>query len=46
MNPKTINEVAWIGHDYVKGKIRGVILTFHHVSPDPVPAFAPARAAE
>ena len=29
MDPKRIQEVAWIGQDYVKGKIRGVILTFH-----------------
>jgi len=29
MNPKLINEVAWVGADYVRGKIKGVILTFH-----------------
>ena len=29
MDPKYIQDVAWIGQDYVKGKIRGVILTFH-----------------
>lgn len=29
MNLKSLHEVAWIGSDHVRGKIRGVILTFH-----------------
>ena len=29
MHPNVIKEVAWVGTDYVVGKITGVILTFH-----------------
>lgn len=29
MQPNVIKEVAWVGADYVQGKIKGVILTFH-----------------
>jgi dipeptidyl aminopeptidase/acylaminoacyl peptidase len=29
MDKKWINEVAWIGEQYVKGPIRGVVLSFH-----------------
>ena len=29
MKSNCINEVAWIGQDYVQGKIRGVVLVFH-----------------
>ena len=29
MNPKIIEEVAWVGKEYVKGKIKGVVLSFH-----------------
>ena len=29
MNAKGINEVAWVGNEYVRGKIKGVILSFH-----------------
>ncbi len=29
MNPRVIKEVAWIGEEYVKGPIKGVVLSFH-----------------
>lgn len=29
MNAKVIKEVAWIGEDYVQGRIKGVVLSFH-----------------
>lgn len=29
MNPKIINEVAWVGREYVQGTIKSVILSFH-----------------
>lgn len=29
MDPKIINEVAWTGREFVKGRIRGVVLSFH-----------------
>lgn len=29
MNRKTIKQVAWVGDEYVKGKIRGCVLFFH-----------------
>jgi dipeptidyl aminopeptidase/acylaminoacyl peptidase len=29
MNKKIIKEIAWFGEEYVKGKIRGVVLSFH-----------------
>jgi len=29
MNAKTIKEVAWVGDEYLAGKIRGVVLSFH-----------------
>lgn len=29
MDKKVINEVAWVGRELVKGKIRGVVLSFH-----------------
>lgn len=29
MNKKHIKEIAWIGEDYVVGKIKGVVLAFH-----------------
>jgi len=29
MDAKTVKEVAWTGEDYLKGKIKGVVLSFH-----------------
>ena len=29
MNASVIKEVAWVGEEYVKGKIKGVVLSFH-----------------
>ena len=29
MSLKIIEEFAWVGKDYVKGKIKEVVLTFH-----------------
>ena len=29
MNAKVIKEVAWVGEEYVRGAIRGVVLSFH-----------------
>lgn len=29
MNSKVIKEIAWVGAEYVRGKIRGVVLSFH-----------------
>ena len=29
MNPKIIKEVAWVGEEYLKGKIKCVVLSFH-----------------
>ena len=29
MNRKIIKEVAWIGDEHVRGKIKGVVLSFH-----------------
>ena len=29
MNAKVIKEVAWVGEEYVEGKIKGVVLSFH-----------------
>lgn len=29
MNAKVIKECAWVGKDYVEGKIKGVVLNFH-----------------
>ena len=29
MNSKVISEVAWVGKEYVTGKIKGVVLSFH-----------------
>ena len=29
MNPRVVKEVAWIGEEYVKGTIKGVVLSFH-----------------
>ena len=29
MNRRVIKEVAWVGEEYVRGKIKGVVLSFH-----------------
>ena len=29
MNPRVTKEVAWVGKEYVKGSIKGVVLSFH-----------------
>ena len=29
MNAEVISEVAWVGREYVRGKIKGVVLSFH-----------------
>ena len=29
MDPEVINEGAWVGEAYVRGRIRGVVLSFH-----------------
>jgi hypothetical protein len=29
MQKRIIKDVAWVGDDYVRGKIKGVVLSFH-----------------